>query len=117
MCHPYLLPISEFYKCPLDLGLLQHLSRTSNTQLWQPNMVVTVVAEAGGHRISEGREFSWSDKRPYQCSHWGRNNHVSEKCWMKFEKPEWAQVAITKTAPTGSTTDSTFLSPALHQTV
>jgi len=26
------------------------------------------------------------------------NNHVSKKYWMKFKKPEWAQVATTEIA-------------------
>ena len=26
---------------------------------------------------------------PRQCRHRGRNNHITEKCWEKFSRPEW----------------------------
>ena len=32
-----------------------------------------------------------------------RNNHTSDKCWDKFGKPEWAQVASTTTSTATST--------------
>jgi len=32
-------------------------------------------------------------KGPQQCRHCGRSNHISEKCWEKFGRLEWAQLA------------------------
>ena len=32
-----------------------------------------------------------SEKAPQQCRHCQRSNHISEKCWKKFSRFEWAQ--------------------------
>jgi len=45
-----------------------------------------------GHNVFIGRLHA-SDKGPRHCTHCGRNNHISEKCWIKFDRPEWAQLA------------------------
>ena len=42
----YLLPIPEFYRCPLDLVLMQHPFLTPSTQLWQPDAVMAVAVDA-----------------------------------------------------------------------
>ncbi|XP_020266951.1 uncharacterized protein LOC109842493 [Asparagus officinalis] len=34
-----------------------------------------------------------SDKRSRQYGHCGRTNHISEKCWEKFGRPQWAQIS------------------------
>jgi len=39
-----------------------------------------------------------------QHKHCGRNNHISEKCWEKFDRPEWAQLVDTDTSPLGDIT-------------
>ena len=39
------------------------------------------------------------DKGPKQCKHCRRNNHISEKCWEKFGRREWAQLIDTDTSP------------------
>ena len=63
-----------------------------------------------GHNVSGGR-LNASDKGPRHCTHCGRNNHISKKCWTKFGQPEWAQLADSKPhAPcdTPQTTSSTI---------
>ena len=42
----------------------------------------------GGGRDLYGGRQSASEKGP--C---GRSNHISEKCWKKFGRPEWAQLS------------------------
>ena len=44
-----------------------------------------------GHNVPVGR-LNASDKGPRRCTHCGRNNRISEKCWMKFGQLEWAQL-------------------------
>ena len=52
----------------------------------------------GGHGSFEGGRGSYGgrqsgrDKGPRQCKYCRRNNHISEKCWGKFGRPEWAQL-------------------------
>ena len=46
----------------------------------------------GGGRGSYGGRQSASEKGPRQCRHCGRSNHIFEKCWEKFGRPEWAQL-------------------------
>ena len=46
----------------------------------------------GRDRNSLG-EHGYGDNGSRHCAHYGRNNHISDKCWDKFGKPEWAQVA------------------------
>ena len=55
---------------------------------------------SGGRRGSfgAGRNFpggrqSAPDKGPRHCKHCGWSNHISEKCWVKFGQPKWAQLA------------------------
>jgi len=38
-----------------------------------------------------GRRLNASDKGSRHCTHCGRNNHISEKCWTKFGRSEWAE--------------------------
>ena len=40
-----------------------------------------------GRGSYRGRQ-SASEKEPRQCNHCGRSNHISEKCWEKFRRPE-----------------------------
>jgi len=47
------------------------------------------------------------DKSPRHCAHYSRNNHTSEKCWDKFSKSEWAQIADTTCTSALVTTFST----------
>jgi len=42
-----------------------------------------------GRNVPFGR-LNASDKGPGHCTHCGRNNNISEKCWTKFGRPEWA---------------------------
>ncbi|XP_020261846.1 uncharacterized protein LOC109837879 [Asparagus officinalis] len=46
----------------------------------------------GGRGSFSGRQGD-SDRGSHQCGHCGRTNHISEKCWEKFGRPQWAQVA------------------------
>ena len=39
-----------------------------------------------------GGRLNASEKGLRHCMHCGQNNHISEKCWMKFGRPEWAQL-------------------------
>ncbi|XP_020260332.1 uncharacterized protein LOC109836748 isoform X2 [Asparagus officinalis] len=52
--------------------------------------------DSGGGRGSFGGRQGESDKGSRQCGHYGRINHISEKCWEKFGRPQWAQVADTE---------------------
>ena len=45
----------------------------------------------GGWHGSHGDRQTSGDKKPRQCKHCGRNNHMSEKCWEKFGHLGWAQ--------------------------
>jgi len=40
------------------------------------------------------------------CAHYGRSNHVFDKCWDKFGKPEWAQVADTTFTSTATSSNT-----------
>ena len=40
-----------------------------------------------------GGQLNLSDKGPRHCTHYDQNNHIFEKCWTKFGRPEWAQLA------------------------
>jgi len=44
-----------------------------------------------GHIFTDGNQ-STPDKGHRHCKHCRRSNHVSEKCWEKFGRPEWAQL-------------------------
>ena len=46
----------------------------------------------GGGCGSSGTKLTISDKRSRLCKHYGRTNHISDKCWEKFDSPEWAQL-------------------------
>jgi len=66
----------------------------------------------GGHRGSYGGRQTVGDKGLRQCKHCGRNNHISEKCWEKFGRPEWAQLVDTDTPLLG---DITYVpAPSIH---
>jgi len=41
----------------------------------------------GGREFYEGRQNA-SEKGPRECRHCGRSNHISEKCWEKFGRPD-----------------------------
>ena len=43
------------------------------------------------------------DKGARQCKHCGRNNHISEKCYEKFGRLKWAQLADDDTSAPGDT--------------
>jgi len=45
-----------------------------------------------GRNVLFGR-LNVSDKRLRHCTHCGRNNYISKKCWTKFGRLEWAQLA------------------------
>ena len=47
----------------------------------------------GSGRSFTGGRYSTPDKGPRHCKHCGQSNHISEKCWEKFGRPEWAQLA------------------------
>jgi len=47
----------------------------------------------GAGRNVPGGQLNMSDKGSRHCTHCGQNNHSSEKCWTKFGRPEWAQLA------------------------
>ena len=57
----------------------------------------------GGHgSFGEGRgsycgRQNVANKGPRQCKHCRRKNHIFEKCWEKFNRLEWAQLADTDT--------------------
>lgn len=46
-----------------------------------------------GRGVGSGHSFT-SDKGLHHCSHYGCNNHVFEKCLLKFGKLDWALVSI-----------------------
>ena len=54
-------------------------------------------ATFGGSRGSYGSRQTVGDKKPRQCKYCERNNHISEKCCEKFDRPEWALVDIDTT--------------------
>ncbi|PIN27220.1 hypothetical protein CDL12_00013 [Handroanthus impetiginosus] len=47
--------------------------------------------------LSRVLQVATADAR--QCSYCGRTNHVSEKCWVKFGKPAWANAFTNKSQP------------------
>ena len=53
----------------------------------------------GGDHHSNGGKQTVGDKGPIQCKYCGRNNHISEKCWEKFGRREWAQLIDTELLP------------------
>ena len=59
-------------------------------------MIADVILENVTHLEEERRSYGGKqtglDKRPGQCKHCERNNHISKKCWKKFDRPEWAQL-------------------------
>ncbi|XP_020255709.1 uncharacterized protein LOC109832716 [Asparagus officinalis] len=61
-----------------------------------------------GGRGSFSRRHDNSDRGSRQCGHYGRTNHISEKCWEKFGRPQWAQVADAEStrSPISTTTSS-----------
>jgi len=68
----------------------------------------------GGGRGSYGGRQSVSKKGPRLCRHCGRSNHISEKCWEKFGRIEWAQLSDSDPlAPRGTTQDSSSIFLAL----
>ena len=82
-------------------GATHHLLLLQNTQRLLGEVVLVDTGASRG-----GCGFSQFDKRPCQCSQCEKII-IYEKCQMKFEKPEWAQVALTGTS---LATDSTSLS-------
>jgi len=44
-----------------------------------------------GRSVTGDRQST--DKGPRHCKHCGQSNHISEKCWEKFDRPEWARLA------------------------
>ena len=63
----------------------------------------------GGRESYRGRQ-SASEKGPRQCRHYGRSNHISEKCWEKFGRPEWAQLSVFGSpAPCGTQNSSSAI--------
>jgi len=63
-----------------------------------------------GHGSLEVDVESASEKGPWQCRHCGRNNHISEKCWEKFGRPEWAQFSDSGSlAPCGTPQSSSAI--------
>ena len=46
-----------------------------------------------GGRGSYGGRQSASKKGSRQFRYCGRSNHISEMCWKKFNRPEWAQLS------------------------
>ena len=57
----------------------------------------------GGGRGSYGVRLSASKKSPRQCRYCGRSNHISEKCWEKFDQTEWAQLSESDSSAPRST--------------
>ncbi|PIN01521.1 hypothetical protein CDL12_25970 [Handroanthus impetiginosus] len=51
-------------------------------------------AMAGGR----GRSSTESKGTRY-CTYCGRTNHISEKCWVKFGKPDWANAVTESSQP------------------
>jgi len=41
----------------------------------------------------QGEDMDTKTKGPRHCAHCGKNNHTLEKCWDKFSKHEWSQIA------------------------
>ncbi|PIN06910.1 hypothetical protein CDL12_20528 [Handroanthus impetiginosus] len=47
-----------------------------------------------------GRSHGSTDsKGPRACIYCGRTNHISEKCWIKFGKPDWANAVTESSQP------------------
>ena len=51
----------------------------------------------GRGRTSWGGRISVDNLGNRRCEHCGRSNHMSDKCWVKFSKLEWAQQASADT--------------------
>ena len=64
----------------------------------------------GGRGSYESRERA-SEKDHRQCRHCGCNNHISEKCWEKFGRPEWAQLSDSSSPPSCGTQSSSSAIP------
>ena len=68
----------------------------------------------GGERGSYGGRQSTFEKGPRQCRQCEPINHIFEKCWEKFGRPEWAQLsgsdcsALCSTPQDYSSTSSTI---------
>jgi len=61
---------------------------------------------------------SASEKGPRQCRHYGRSNHISEKCWEKFGRLEWAQLSDSGSpAPCGTSQSSSYAIPGSFMVV
>jgi len=83
------------------LGLICHLHHLLNSLPCTLNAVKVVVAIAILEENVVNLEldvFYWwqtegSDKGSRQYTHYRWSNHISEKCWEKFGRPEWAQLA------------------------
>ena len=73
----------------------------------------------GGHGCgSYGGRKSASEKGPQQCRHCGRSNHISEKCWEKFGRLEWAQLSDSGSpAPCGISQSSSYAIPGSFMVV
>jgi len=46
---------------------------------------------------------------------YGRSNHISEKCWAKFGRPEWAQLSESYSSTLRSTQDYSSTSSTLPE--
>ena len=69
-----------------------------------------------GKRGPYGRRQSGSEKGPWQCRQCGRSNHVSEKCWEKFSRPEEAQLSESdSSAPCNTPQDYSSTSSTLPE--
>jgi len=49
---------------------------------------------------------------PRQCRHCERNNHISEKCWEKSNRPEWTYLIDTMTTTPDDTTHAPSATPS-----
>ena len=69
---------------------------------------MNAVAKVEGHDSEGGCGRGEKDSR--HCAHCCRNNHTSDKCWDKFRKHEWTQIADTTSTSTSAATSSTAAS-------
>ena len=90
---PPLLTILSRVRCDAMSG---NSSSTTSSGLENFVMIVKSRCRGGGHGRGHGHDSGggrgYGDKGPCQCTHYGRMNYMSDKCWDKFEKSEWAQV-------------------------
>jgi len=74
-------------------------------------MVVGGRGRGGGRGCGRGHDsrggHGHENMGPRHCAHCSRNNHTSDKCWDKFGKSEWAQIADTTCTSALVTTFST----------